>query len=105
MYRIARRNVLVGVVLSLGALAIPVASWIVTVDREGGFLVYSAALLIAGLERLFRGCTQNGALKRLKKYGARGDAGRNVPNKSLQPTATAVMPPADAADHASRGRG
>jgi hypothetical protein len=27
------------------------------------------------------------------------------PNKSLQPTATAVMPPADAGDHASRSRG
>jgi hypothetical protein len=29
----------------------------------------------------------------------------NSPNKSLQPTATAVMPPADAGDHASRSRG
>jgi hypothetical protein len=30
---------------------------------------------------------------------------KNRPNKSLQPTATAVMPPAVAGDHASRSRG
>lgn len=70
LWRIARRNLFIGLSLFLAGVVLPVGTVLIAIQNPRvDLLVASSVLLFGGLERGLKGWSQLGALRRSKKYG------------------------------------